>query len=362
VHFDADRYYTPRGVASRILEQSTLPFLPEVCADSTCGTGHLLEAAFRVYGATKCIGIDNDRKVISELRRKQPKWILSVGNVLNPRSYYSSLVSRTVDSCDLLVLNPPFSQHRKKAVDISFKDHRLRGSVAMAYLLRSFELFEPAAGAIAIVPESLLYSETDSMARKLIEERYTIKIIADLDAKTFRGARAHATAVQFAVTENGRIAKHISGSGRVVEVTGVRGALPVHLAKAGRKGRPYVHTTNIRHLLKKVRGVRVPRTLVSAKGRMCGWAILLPRVGVPSADTIGPVFMPRAVQLSDCVIGLTCATEIDAQLVASRICDRMKLFLGAYRGTGARYITLTRLEFVLMRFNIRLTLDLKVQQ
>jgi hypothetical protein len=281
--------------------------------------------------------------------------------VLNPRSYYSSLVSRAVDSCDLLVLNPPFSQHRKKAVDISFKDQHLRGSVAMAYLLRSFELFEPKAGAIAIVPESLLYSETDSAARKLIEARYTIKVVADLDAKTFRGARAHATAVQFSVTGDERKSKHISFAGHAIAVTAVRGALPVHLAKAGKKGRLYVHTTNIRRLIKPVRGERVARTLVSAKGRIRGWAILLPRVGVPCADTIKPVFMARTVQLSDCVIGLTCATENDAKLVASRISERMKLFLWAYRGTGARYITLTRLESILMMFNIRLTLDRRVQ-
>src|SRR5450830_1357415 len=97
---DLDRYYTPPDVARNALEQAVLPHIPKVCADSTCGTGHLLKAANDVFGPLQCIGIDRDKQAIAELRQRNPDWVLAVGDLLSDRSYkktFSAVIPRHVD-------------------------------------------------------------------------------------------------------------------------------------------------------------------------------------------------------------------------------------------------------------------------
>ena len=67
---DLDRYYTPAEVARSALERATLAGSPSVCADTTCGTGRLLNAANEVFGAVQCVGIDRDSNAIAALRKR----------------------------------------------------------------------------------------------------------------------------------------------------------------------------------------------------------------------------------------------------------------------------------------------------
>lgn len=149
---DMDRYYTPENVAIQAMERGSFLSTPMVCADSTCGSGRLLDAANTVFGSVRSIGIDRDVEAISQLRLRRPGWQLSVGDLL---SHESIDVAREQQAIDLLVLNPPFSHGKRKFVDINFGGKEMTGSIAMAHILRSFEIFRPKLGAVVVAPESL---------------------------------------------------------------------------------------------------------------------------------------------------------------------------------------------------------------
>jgi hypothetical protein len=274
---------------------------------------------------------------------------------MNPHSYRASQVAKADEHTDLLILNPPFSQGRRKSVNIKFEGHEFKGSLAMAYLLRSFELFQPLQGAIAIVPESLLYSAIDAEAREVLSKKYAMKLIAELTAATFSGTRAHASAIQFTVDGNSIKPGVPFAKSKPITIDVVRGSLPVHLMKEEKGGTPYVHTTDIHRFFCHGKAKTFRRTKSAAKGKTSGWVILVPRVGTPSLATLKVIRLDRTVQLSDCVIALECRTKADASSVATRIERSLEMFIDLYRGTGARYITLDRLSERLASMNIHVT-------
>jgi len=350
---DLDRYYTPEHVARYALERVALTRAPLVCADSTCGTGRLLEAASDIFGRVRCVGIDRDIEAIEDLRRRNPEWLLAVGDLLN-RDGHLRKFSRTIPSdVDLLVLNPPFSQGNKKSVDITYEGLNIKGSVAMAHLLRSFELFKPTQGAMLIAPESLLYSELDSAARAVLSDSYSIRKVADLESATFRGARAHACVVQIAPSMQGAVTEPCIHSGKVLRIKVTRGGLPVHVMIEASHGVPFVHSTDIRNIVSGAPPSTFSHTANQLKGRIDGWVLLMPRVGLPDKSLIKAIKIDSPIQLSDCVIALECPNKTVANQVSRRIQDSWSSFLELYKGTGARYITLSRLRDWLTNRNIQ---------
>lgn len=352
--FDLDQYYTPPEIAENIISNG-ISITPEVCVDSTCGSGNLLAAAKNAFPNLTCVGLDKDRNVIANLKRKNPNWILSTADLLNPTSYKRSSVLSEYRSCDLLLLNPPFSQGNKKFLNIQYNGVSLKGSVAMAYILKSFELFKPTKGALIVVPESILYSNIDKTARELLQKNYGIKIITELENTTFRGATVRATVIKLDPFSNSNIEKLIQYP-IYNQITShlIRGGLPVHKRDHHRdiSGIKYIHSTDIRSL--HTIDSNADYCLVSAcsKGVTSGWNILIPRVGVPNKSLLKPVFSRTQIRLSDCVIALQFNTKSNAVEAYERIQNLWEDFFNLYRGTGARYITMDRLELWLESINI----------
>lgn len=349
---DLDRYYTPADVARTALEQADLPNTPTVCADSTCGTGHLLKAANDVFGPLHCIGIDRDRQAIAKLRKNNPEWVLAVGNLLSDLSYKRTFASVIPRHVDLLVLNPPFSHGKRKAVEITYGNRKFKGSVAMAHILRSFQLFRPIQGAVVIAPESLLYSETDFAARSALAETYSFRKIADLESCTFRGTRAHASIIQIGQIESDSIPTGSLPTTKAIGISIVRGGLPVHMMCSNSQGVPYIHSTDIRSMVEDPSASHFLKTADVYKGRVKGWTVLIPRVGMPDPRLVRKINVNEPVQLSDCVIALMCHTKAAAHAVELRIQTSWDEFRSLYKGTGARYVTLSRLRSWLAEKNI----------
>jgi len=338
---DMDRYYTPENVAMSALERASFPFSPKACADSTCGSGRLLDAANTVFGPVKSFGIDRDVDAISQLRLRRPEWHLAVGDLLHNEP---DEVLPNRNSVDLLVLNPPFSHGKRKSVDIRFAGKEMKGSIAMAHLLRSFELFQPKLGAIVIAPESLLYSETDHFARQTLEEHYQFQQIAELKRCTFHGARVQASVLQISPGAHHPSLQEMRPSSVVIHTTILRGSLPVHLNVSDPTGVPFLHSTDIREVVTSGSTLELSKTSTVAKGRTKGWVILIPRVGVPDIQYVKAIKLETTVQLSDCVIALEFQNKANAMKAERRIHSRWGDFIKIYRGTGARYITISRLN------------------
>jgi hypothetical protein len=313
------------------------------CVDSACGDGSLLRAAKRAFKTVACGGLDKDRAVIKRLRQSHPDWQLSVADVLSPKILDQSNIVGVDPACDLLALNPPFSLGHEKSVPVHFHGELLHSSVAMAHILRSAEVFAPAAGAVAIVPESLLFSETDEIARQKLEQHYRLDIVAELRNTTFRGARANALVVR--LTPGPPQSKRVRRMLRTLtHVHLVRGGLPVFESHTSRAGLPYLHTTDLRDVMEKRSADDCRRVKPIARGVVSGAVILLPRVGLPAKELVSPVHLRSRVQLSDCVFALAFDEMRGARSFAEALHAKWAGVVSLYRGTGARYVTKRRLE------------------
>lgn len=354
---ELDQYFTPREVAHGILLE-TLHATPNIktFVDSSCGSGQLLLAAKEISIDAKCIGIDKDRRNIIHLRKSQPDWLLSTADILLPASYRRTQVFSNSKSCDLLVLNPPFSMEKKRFKEINFEGQQIHCSVAMAHIIQSFKLFSPSNGAVVIIPESVLYSETDYIARKLFAQKFDISKISDLKSSTFSGANVHASAIRIKPkAENSSQVSNCyfpSLSDLILQVSLIRGGLPVHKLQLSPSGVPFIHSTDLKNITSPsfLDDIKRKTSQVMA-GNVGGSVIFIPRVGEPKRHYIKAISIKNNVQLSDCVFVIQCQNYQAALTLEKRIQSHWKEFTDLYKGTAARYTTITRLKEWLWSIN-----------
>ena len=337
-----DRFYTPDGLASTLTEAVGVPSVRS-CADPNCGHGQLLLSAEAQWPKAEFSGLDIDRHAVRRVRRRRPRWTVSVGNLLSSHSLARTQVFRRANRCDVLLTNPPFSMGAGKGVVREGSFYRC--SVAMAHILAAIELFRPRYAIGAIVPESLLYSELDEAARDYLSTTWAVEQILCVSQATFSGTRAHSALIvlrpKYDEGTDDRVMP-IRTAGRVAADL-VRGGLPVHEAMlSAKEGLPFVHSTDLTALVNG--SYRTKTVLPIGRGCVVGAVILLPRVGVPSVEHISPVEFERPIQLSDCVIGLRFPSYDVATNTAEMIRAKSDSLVSLYKGTGARYVTVRRVE------------------
>ena len=336
-----DRFYTPDSLASKLMAAIDSPVVNS-CADPNCGHGQLLLSAEAQWPDAECWGLDIDRDAVRRVRRRRPRWIVSVGDLLSPTSIARTKIFRMGDGCDVLLANPPFSMGGDKGIVRAGVSYRC--SVAMAHILAAIELFRPRCAIGAIVPESMLHSELDEAARGELAVAWTLEEVLCVPQATFGGTRAHAALVVL------RPANGKDGSDRVlrkptagVAADVVRGGLPVHQAEsASDDGLPFVHSTDLKALASGAYRRRTVRPI--GRGCVVGPMLLLPRVGVPSIEQMVPLEFEQPIQMSDCVIGLRFSGWDTATEIARVIRDKSESLVDLYKGTGARYVTVRRIE------------------
>jgi hypothetical protein len=341
---DTDKYYTPLSIASKAFERANLSGRPVICADTACGAGSLLAAAEDVLQTTHSLGIDSDPDTIRELRRARPNWRLFVGDLLKRNRAPSTDFSDSTYGVDLLVLNPPFSLGPRKYVTIKYQGQSLKCSVAMAHILRSLDLFKPRQGAIAVVPESLLFSDTDQNARELLYQEFSIFNLFQIGICTFKGARVNSSFVQLSTTgAKPNSLPNVSTPRDVIPATIVRGSLQMHTFTRMKSGTRVIHSTTLKLIAINGISAATDKTTIAVKGRISGWMLLLPRVGTPREEAFHIFYSKDELQLSDCVIGMQFSTKLNAQNAEYRIRTNWISLVDLYRGTGARYVTVDRL-------------------
>jgi len=335
-----DRFYTPQLLAQELLSQCESARGARRVVDPSCGSGSLLTAAESVLGEPVCVGIDIDRMAIRVLRERKPHWCLSVADLLSPVSVRKSHAWKGAAKSEFVLLNPPFSLIGSRFVEYSMHGGEvIRVGRAMRFLLEAVDVFARARGMLAIVPESLFFSDLDEHGRRLIAERFSMREIACLRPTTFSGARVRAIAVEL----SGRpVPVRLDRPNVACFATArlERGTLPVHLAGASKAGVPFVHSVDLRAIANRcLPARRVP----SGRHVVAGWTILLPRVGLPNRQAVRPVFLRGPVRFSDCVIALWFSDARSVNDCHKVIDDCWVEVLDLYRGTGARYVTVSRL-------------------
>jgi predicted RNA methylase len=354
-----DQYYTPESIAGQIISEH-VKITPKICIDPTCGPGHLLKAASKYFKNVECIGIDKDSETILKLSKNKPEWDLLNADIFSNEALEYARKFSESKRCCLLVMNPPFSMGNKKSYEIMFKNEKIHTSIAMAYILRSFDLFDPSDGGFVIVPESLLYSEVDKVARELLAEHYSVNSLMDLNRKAFHGANVGAVVIQIDSRKNSLMHKvsNIQPIFPKVEIQVTRGGMQVHKAIFTDDGVPFIHTTNLKQIKDTTNLDELPKVSASSRSKKFDWAILIPRVSKPSKKNIVLLRYNHPIQLSDCVIALHSSRFEDMDSVRHRILNDWDRFLEIYKGTGARYITIIRLtEWLRGELNIINTPD-----
>jgi len=137
---------------------------------------------------------------------------------------------------------------------------------------------------------------------------------------------------------------------RRVSAIVIRGAVPVHEALNGLAGRvwPFIHSTELRD-----KQVLPPRWHLKTQNRsVVGPAVLLPRVGEPSATKCCVYRSKTRLVLSDCVFGIQCKVEADARRIHSRLVNSWRAVQNSYGGTCAPYISLARLVGLLRSIGV----------
>jgi 16S rRNA G966 N2-methylase RsmD len=337
-----DRYYTPIDIAARIiLDHVKVP--PDVCVDTTCGTGNLLAAVSSMHNQTECIGLDKDVDAITKLRENRPDWHLLATDIFHENTT-QLLENLPIKSCDLLLINPPFTMDKVKSFEVQYQGVSFKSSLAMAHILRSFDLFESPKEALIIAPESMMYSERDFLAREALGESYTISNLYPLERKAFTGAFVGSTVLKISKNKPVKELKYISGKYKTtIKVKVMRGGLPVHEHRFDSQGMPYVHTTNFKELWQ---GNSADLKLVTSisRGTIQGNVIFIPRVGIPKIDYFKTINLLTKVQLSDCVIAFQSTSKQSLKTLEARVLENWNQFIDLYKGTGARYISISRLE------------------
>lgn len=340
---DIDRYYTPDVIARRVISTIGLSRLHSVI-DSACGDGRLLDAAQSAHPMACCVGIDRDGYAIRRLRRRRPNWVLIAGDALDNRTWCADSSSFPVQKFDVAVLNPPFSMGAKKGQNIQVWGSNFRCSLAMAHILTTLEqtFVEEA---VAIVPESLGYSELDSIGRSFLRKLYGFQIIEGLKNSTFRGARANALLIKLSRFPKEPDAIKKSTGFLICPSQIIRGGLPVFEAQIAkqRSGISYIHTTNLLSVTRKGSLAMCSRVSPIQRGVVSGVVVLLPRVGLPRREYVIPLRFSEAVQLSDCLFAIRFQSLSVAESFAKSLHSRWNDLISLYRGTGARYVTVSRL-------------------
>lgn len=313
------------------------------CVDSACGGGNLLRASEAVFPTVRCVGMDRDARAIAKLAREKPKWVLTRGDLMRPRTWDNPAVLQHGVNCDYVLMNPPFSMARSKGIPAAWSGKTFRASVAMAHVLETLRVFQPRKGGCAVVPESLMYSELDANARAALGWDYVMTLVRELKNSTFKGARANALVVR--IQRRVDACTHDEPPVQAIRATGIeiiRGGMPLFEANYTRRGLPLVHSTNLFEIVHGAEIYHLPRVTPLSRGRVDGNVVLIPRVGVPRQTDIGAIRLRAPVQLSDCVIAFKGTNSAVARRLAFTIRENWDDFVQLYRGTGARYTTVNR--------------------
>jgi hypothetical protein len=248
------------------------------------------------------------------------------------------------ESVDVAVLNPPFSMGQAKGVEIKIDGRTIRGSLAMAHVIATIHHSRPKQ-IVAVLPESTMFADMDRQGRAELESLYDVDVVSQFKSSTFRGARANSLLVAMTKRSKQRSRKAADQTKvSVVQDFVVRGGLACFEAVSSRGGLPFIHSTDIKDLVRGAPISSLRKVRPFTRGIVAGHVILLPRVGIPKKENISALYVDTDVQLSDCVLALQYGGASEAKARAETIRRDYEALAGLYRGTGARYVTVERLS------------------
>lgn len=336
-----DRFYTSPELADALVGLATPLRRALSIADFACGEGSLLLAAERRWPAASIIANDVSAASVACLRKSRPNWRAACSDFLSPRSVRSSSLRNYLAGVDLVLLNPPFSRRSRQTFEVMFGSEVFHASIAMAFVVNSIPFLRPDGTILAVLPDGCLVSKHDEPVWGALRKQFKVEVIRDNARSAFQGVRARTCLVRIT-----KLSMPLAASVHVAcppALAIVRGRVQMHSRRvvSSRAGKPLVHTNHLQNGAVTSSGVHVVGAVLT------GPALLFPRVGLVTPGKLCVLGKGRRVTLSDCVLGVTCESETEVELLRQMVLADWPTFASAYRGTGAPYITLERASRVL---------------
>ncbi len=336
-----DCFYTSPELADTLVGLTSLRRRSPAIADFSCGEGSLLLAAERRWPTASMIANDVSATSLSALRKSRPKWQAVCADFLNPRSVRSSSLRHHLGGIDLVLLNPPFSRRNRRTYEVTVGGEGLHASVAVAFVANSTPFLRPSGVILAVLPDGCLVGKQDEAVWLALRKQFNVEVIRDNSRSAFYGVRARTCLVRLTKLD----ARVTVAEQRTtpLALTISRGRIQMHSRRvvSAKQGRPLVHTSNLLNGMVTSSGEHV------LGAELAGPALLFPRVGLITPGKLCVLRAGRRVALSDCVLGVACDSEANAEYLKRVVLAAWPTFASAYRGTGAPYITVERASAVI---------------
>ncbi len=348
-----DAYYTPKALAEKMA--TVCASTPRIVADFASGDGGLLTAAAHQWPKARLVATDISHSALNALRRKFDDVAAIRVNFL---SNQSRVRSRSLEALKgrigLVLLNPPFSCRGSRRISVSTETFDVTCSPAMAFVLIAFEYLQSNGEMVAILPAGSLISEKDGIAWRNLRSHAEVRVVSNHDRGTFQECFPTTRIVHIKRTRHGKKPNETMGESAKVFTTTtdesvvlVRGCIPMYDIPKGRI--PLAHSTD----LKDYKLIPNGHKTHAGVPELMGAFVAITRVGSPKRDKVALHYSRSEMAISDCVIALRCASRARAAQLHSRILDNWSKLVPLYGGTGAKYITVSKLRAFLEQLGYR---------
>jgi Methyltransferase small domain len=339
-----DAFYTPPELAAQMVNVCSIR--PNVIADFASGDGELLRAASKRWSKAKLIATDISKTALTALCDGAAATEVGHCNFLSQRSRLKcSVLSNWAGKIDLALLNPPFSCRGGKRIPVSTNSFRTTCSIAMAFVLQAFEYLHRHGEIIAIIPAGSASSEKDREAWKQLREQAAVEIMSEHDHRTFGSCFPTTTLVRI---RKGKVKAPLPLGDKQAFFKGPlhppkpvvihRGTVQMHSIPAGRV--PLAHSTDLTSFRLVLNGHKTK----SGHSMISGSFIAISRVGNPQKEKIALHHATSAIAISDCILAVRCNSKAQASRLHSQIVSNWPKLSSLYGGTGAKYITVSKLS------------------
>lgn len=324
---------------------------PKIVADFAAGDGSLLQAAARQWPKTRLIGTDRRKEAVHALRRAQPTWSVGKCDFFSVPSRRQCKALRHLDGsgAEIILLNPPFSMRGGTVWKATVEREDVTCGRALAFLVTALPYLTADGIVVAVLPSSALTSQRDGAAWDLLGKHWKREIIAERDRTTFRDCYPRTVVVKLTRRSNGcrpkvlpsKEMRKLGKSPARIDI--VRGTTQLHRSEVTsgdcpRGAIPLVHSTELRR-----NELLHPRFFGRFEDATTAPLVLIPRVGRFRPEKVVLYESRDPIVLSDCVIGLSCASVDAARSLFTSLVDNARVLASCYRGTCAPYLTLETL-------------------
>jgi len=336
-----DSYYTSPYLASKLVNYAKL-FSFNSVADFCIGDGELVKAAVNIWPKIHCYGTDISEQAIKRVKNVHPNWNLGKCDFLNEKSRKKSRVINSVkQGFELIVLNPPFSCKGGTIYEVNLDEKIFKVSTSMKFLAESLKYLSKNGCLLAIMPISICYSQKDRKLWNYLTDYYKLSVLEIPNGNFFKNCNPSIVLVSINRLEKSELREiNTSYSCGLSGYQIFRGKISVHDAVFNYDGIPFVHTTNLFNNSINANG----RNVLNNTSIVQGPAVLVPRVGKPDNKKVCVIPCKMKFAISDCIFAIKTKNVCQSEIIYWKILENWKLFQELYRGTGAKFITMERVN------------------